>query len=619
MASIESLLNPLPSLPVANCFLHLPTPSPTISTSTAMVRSPRQKKPKMVKDAPIFQRGKPRGEVRYPPHGDPKGRFARDHHDFRLHPCGNIADYPRHIPYNSDKKSFQDRTGRESFEVFQYTFQMPGEEKQWTVMWDYNIGLVRTTHLFKCNDYSKTMPAKMLNQNPGLRDICHSITGGALAAQGYWMPYEAAKAVSATFCWKIRYALTPLFGADFPDLCVHPEDRSRFGRMIIDPSVVQMATEKANYYRMLELRGNSLRADYVLRPSSAPGRDRDLERDRAALGRHILPKVHHHHHHRSNTSTSTDTSLMGYGSSPEMEYYSSGTEPYCVSPVSPIRNSFTPVNTPRSTDIYPPTSSANFHLSEHDVLASLSSTSRARIRRLRASERAGPGPRPIPSSIPTSKTMRTDDITPPAEESDIDADAETDTEMDAEHDIDLDYEIGSSNDSSTSSTVSSGTSSSVSLNIPQPGPARLYRGGENDRTEPYRDTDEEMADYRAPKRIATTGAGDRKRGRRKRVYDQPHEARGGPIVGPSGRVQKHAPTPSDSRLMCEMTAAHALISLLHDTTGSDVDCEPRRKPTTAVKSERIDEKSHALGFGSSTTLSTTIGFGSGQKRRRASA
>jgi hypothetical protein len=39
--------------------------------------------------------------------------------------------------------------------VFQYTFIVPGEEKTWTVMWDYNIGLVRTTHLFKCNDYSK--------------------------------------------------------------------------------------------------------------------------------------------------------------------------------------------------------------------------------------------------------------------------------------------------------------------------------------------------------------------------------------------------------------------------------------------------------------------------------
>lgn len=143
MASIESLLNPLP------------TPSPTSSATTIMLCSPRQKKQKMAKDAPIFQRGKPKGEVRYPPCEMRNGEIASLHHDFRIHPFGNIADYPRHIPYNSDKKSFQERTGRESFEVFQYTFQIPGEEKQWTVMWDYNIGLVRITHLFKCNDYSK--------------------------------------------------------------------------------------------------------------------------------------------------------------------------------------------------------------------------------------------------------------------------------------------------------------------------------------------------------------------------------------------------------------------------------------------------------------------------------
>lgn len=43
--------------------------------------------------------------------------------------------------------------------VFQYTFKIPGEDKEWTVMWDYNIGLVRTTHLFKCNDYSKVCAA----------------------------------------------------------------------------------------------------------------------------------------------------------------------------------------------------------------------------------------------------------------------------------------------------------------------------------------------------------------------------------------------------------------------------------------------------------------------------
>ena len=70
-------------------------------------------------------------------------------------------------------------------------------------MWDYNIGLVRITPFFKCCKYSKvrdsvlflsfsrsfidtqqTTPAKMLNLNPGLKEITHSITGGALAAQG---------------------------------------------------------------------------------------------------------------------------------------------------------------------------------------------------------------------------------------------------------------------------------------------------------------------------------------------------------------------------------------------------------------------------------------------------
>ena len=122
--------------------------------------------------------------------------------------------------------------------------------------------------------FFKTTPAKMLNANPGLRDICHSITGGALAAQGivsvfpfnpiihpniyahadftgYWMPFVAAKAVAATFCYKIRHALTPIFGVDFLSLCIHPED-PRFGRMIIEPSIVREATETANRYRLLE-------------------------------------------------------------------------------------------------------------------------------------------------------------------------------------------------------------------------------------------------------------------------------------------------------------------------------------------------------------------------------
>jgi hypothetical protein len=31
-------------------------------------------------------------------------------------------------------------------------------------MWDYNIGIVRITHLFKCNGYSKVSLLEYINQ-----------------------------------------------------------------------------------------------------------------------------------------------------------------------------------------------------------------------------------------------------------------------------------------------------------------------------------------------------------------------------------------------------------------------------------------------------------------------
>lgn len=39
--------------------------------------------------------------------------------------------------------------------VFQYEFKLPNEHTTYTMIWDYNIGLVRTTPLFKCGQYSK--------------------------------------------------------------------------------------------------------------------------------------------------------------------------------------------------------------------------------------------------------------------------------------------------------------------------------------------------------------------------------------------------------------------------------------------------------------------------------
>lgn len=52
------------------------------------------------------------------------------------------------------------------------------------------------------------------------------------------MPFDAAKALAATFCWKIRYALTPIFGPDFLKTCTQPDDPI-FNRHTIDPKITE--------------------------------------------------------------------------------------------------------------------------------------------------------------------------------------------------------------------------------------------------------------------------------------------------------------------------------------------------------------------------------------------
>lgn len=62
------------------------------------------------------------------------------------------------------------------------------------------------------------------------------------------MPFEAAKAVAATFCYHIRYALTPVFGLDFVNICARPGSEG-FGHMVIDQAVVRRCREEAQGYR----------------------------------------------------------------------------------------------------------------------------------------------------------------------------------------------------------------------------------------------------------------------------------------------------------------------------------------------------------------------------------
>ena len=71
------------------------------------------------------------------------------------------------------------------------------------------------------------------------------------------MPFEAAKAVAATFCYRIRYALAPLFGSDFVSMCLHPSAEG-YGDMIISSQIVREATEKALRYREEAIRESAI-------------------------------------------------------------------------------------------------------------------------------------------------------------------------------------------------------------------------------------------------------------------------------------------------------------------------------------------------------------------------
>lgn len=117
MATIHSLLNPMPETEIRT--LQLPSPSP--STHNAELSSPAypRKKQKLCKDAAVFVKGSIHGDCRYPAYEDEDETLAVHHQQHEIHPLGRIMEYPRHVPYNSEKKSFLEKTQRDGFEGIQ--------------------------------------------------------------------------------------------------------------------------------------------------------------------------------------------------------------------------------------------------------------------------------------------------------------------------------------------------------------------------------------------------------------------------------------------------------------------------------------------------------------------
>ncbi|KAJ4013159.1 hypothetical protein NW766_006982 [Fusarium irregulare] len=209
MLSLKGLLNPVPQEENDSSFSQPNSPPEFPPTfNNRMPSNQSQRRVIMSSDRAGFKdanltKSKLRGQVRFPPYERLDEVALQEIRRHRVTPFGYIHEACLHIPYNSGKKDFFEKTGRESFE-----------------------GL-----------------------NPGLKEITHSITGGAIAAQGYWMPYQCARAICATFCHPIAGALIPIFGPDFPAICI-PPGTPEYARMVINRQIVIDATQEASTWRM---------------------------------------------------------------------------------------------------------------------------------------------------------------------------------------------------------------------------------------------------------------------------------------------------------------------------------------------------------------------------------
>lgn len=146
------------------------------------------------------------------------------------------------------------------------------------------------------------------------------------------MPYQAARAIAATFCYSIRWALTPVFGNDFPLICLPPDDPA-FAKFVIDPAIVQFCTQETTRFREL---GPAYKVDRPVTPVAVEpltSRPEQLPFSVEAV--------------RQRRAQPADTE-SGYGTDTERS------DKYLFSPEVSPRTRFTPINRPQSPRIAEP-------------------------------------------------------------------------------------------------------------------------------------------------------------------------------------------------------------------------------------------------------------------------
>ncbi|CAI5756469.1 unnamed protein product [Candida verbasci] len=113
---------------------------------------------------------------------------------------------------------------------------------QW-VVWDFETGFVHLTGIWKAslqnNSESSTSSmkadiVKLSESTPKeFQPYIKRIRGGFLKIQGTWLPFKLCKILARRFCYNIRYELIPIFGKQFPDLCLKPGEPG-FGELKLD-------------------------------------------------------------------------------------------------------------------------------------------------------------------------------------------------------------------------------------------------------------------------------------------------------------------------------------------------------------------------------------------------
>lgn len=114
---------------------------------------------------------------------------------------------------------------RNFLSVYEYTLN-----EQW-IIWDYCTGYVFFTGLWKACGNTKTDIVKLVENFPSLQTAVKRVRGGFLKIQGTWLPFDIVHELAKNFAFTIRYALVPLFGADFPNECLRPGD-ANYGKLV---------------------------------------------------------------------------------------------------------------------------------------------------------------------------------------------------------------------------------------------------------------------------------------------------------------------------------------------------------------------------------------------------